>query len=574
MKPSIDARRAGRPLRAPVCAALLSFLPAMGMAQTPPAPPYGIGDAMKEAQPRLPQRPPQKTPAPAIIQQEEAPLRMGKGETLFVREFKLEGAEFIDQAELQAQLEPYKGRALTLSEIQEAAAKLTVLYRSRGYLVARAYVPRQDASKGTLVIRILVGKFGQFQLKNQSLVRGGLLQGVFDALKSDQAVSQAALERAMLLVGDMPGAQMPKLTISPGQAPGTSDFDVEVGAGPRADFHVLADNQGSRYTGKNRLVAGLDLNSLLGAADKLSVQGLSSQDKGLLNGRLAYAFPLTAGGLRGELAATRTTYELGSDYKDLDATGVARTLEGTLSYPLMRSREQNLYLNLNFAAKRMRDEIGAYDMGIDKKAQVSTLSLRREAWSTLFGRSTYTNLDVGVSYGHLGIPDSAERALNKSGADTVGNYARLNLAFTASQELTKTLSASATVSAQKALMNKNLDTIEQMNISGPAGVKAYREVVSGDNGYLLNAELRYMLPAVGGLTQLIGVFADTGRVHLQQGDYSDINGQRLSDIGLGYYASYKSVVFQAQLARAVGPRGEAVADQSKTRLLAQVSLLF
>jgi hemolysin activation/secretion protein len=390
----------------------------------------------------------------------------------------------------------------------------------------------------------------------------------------DTPVTRAALERAMLLVGDMPGAAMPELTISPGEAPGTSDFDVELKAGKRVQGYVLADNQGSEYTGKYRLNAGVDINSPFGIGDRLSFNGMSSKDKGLLNGRLAYGFPLNGDGLRMEIAAYRTTYELGDVYKDLDATGQSNVLEAGLSYPLIRGNSRNLYLTANVASKQLRDEIGIADYVERKKAYVGSLGLRHENWGTLFGRSLFTEASAGISYGRLSILDAQQEAANRNSIDSVGHYARLNLSLQAQHALTDTLSAHVSASAQKALMGKNLDSSEQMSISGASGVRAYREVVSGDNAYFLNAELRYQLPALGGLSHSLGVFSGTGRSHYENADHVTSNGIRLSDVGLSYYASYRSLILKVQLAHAVGAIPDEVADKGRTNVYAQVGVLF
>jgi len=226
--------------------------------QTPP--PYNAGNALKDAQP-VPAQAPRKAPEPVIIQTEEKPLVLPAGQTLTITAFRFEGADFIPEAELQAALESYKGRALSMADIEAAAGRITALYRDRGYLVARAYVPKQDASGGTLTIRVLVGRYGKVSIKNQSLVGDGVIAGYFSRLQAEAAVSRDELEHAMLLVGDLPGASLPKLTIAAGETPGTSDFDVEVPPGKRFSGYVYGDNYGSSYTGENRLNVGANLNS-------------------------------------------------------------------------------------------------------------------------------------------------------------------------------------------------------------------------------------------------------------------------------------------------------------------------
>ena len=87
--------------------------------------------------------------------------------------------------------------------LYEVITRVTALYRSRGYLVARAYVPRQDASTGTLTIRVLVGQYGKVSVRNSSLVNDARIEGYFSRLGQGNAVHRDDLERAMLLVGDV-----------------------------------------------------------------------------------------------------------------------------------------------------------------------------------------------------------------------------------------------------------------------------------------------------------------------------------------------------------------------------------
>ncbi|MCO5977733.1 ShlB/FhaC/HecB family hemolysin secretion/activation protein [Ideonella oryzae] len=534
-------------------------------------PPYGIGDALKAVQPeRAPV--PAPPPAPVIQTREEAPLSLPDGATLTVKAFRFEGAELIAEDELQAELVSFLNRPLRMADIEAAASRITALYRQRGYLVARAYVPRQDARSGTLVLHILVGHFGQFSLKNTSRVADDLLRPVFQSLQGQGVVSRDGLERAMLLVGDMPGASLPRLTVGPGQAPGSSDFEVEVPEGPLVTGSLLGDNQGSRYTGRNRVSLGLDVNSPLGGADRLSLNAMNAEGGGLASGRLAYSVPLGSDGLRAELAGSKTTYELGSVYQDLGASGTAYSAEATLSYPALRSRSQNLVLSLNLAARHLRDDIDADRSSNPKDATVATLGLQHEAWGNLFNAPSYSQLNLGLTVGELDFTDASQRALNEAGAHTGGGFAHLNLGLQLRLNLNPAWTASAMLTAQKALHNKNLDSSEQMNLAGPGGVRAYRESVSGDNGALVSAELRYALPVLAGFSQSLGVFGDAGRVALQDGSYTTVRAHHLADLGLGWAGRWGDWVGKLQVARAVGAAPED--GSGKTRVLAQAGLAF
>src|SRR5262249_43829440 len=124
----------------------------------------------------------------------------------------------------RAILAPYEGRKLTIGQIYEAADKISTLYRDRGYLVAKAYVPVQNIRRGTLKIKVVAGQYGAVSVKNESLVRDDYVQALIDhALGRSPYIHKDPLERSILLVSDLPGAGVPRVAIGAGQKAGTSD---------------------------------------------------------------------------------------------------------------------------------------------------------------------------------------------------------------------------------------------------------------------------------------------------------------------------------------------------------------
>ncbi len=540
------------------------------LAQVAPVP--GVGEAIKQAQPPRTQPLPQRA-APVVVEQDASPMSLRGSETLVVRAFRFEGAQYIPEALLQAAVARYTGRALDMAEIDAAAASITALYRSNGFPVARAYVPRQDAREGTLTLRVLVGHYGRVTLKNQSRVDDRVLSLRLSPLAEDAPVSSAALERAMLLTGDLAGTRVPRVTLAPGASPGLSDVEVEVEAGPRLSGNVQADNQGSRHTGSSRLSATLDIHSLTGMGDRLSLRALTSGGGGLDSGRLVYSVPLSGSGLRADLAVASTRYELGGTYAALDATGHAETLDASLSYPLLRGRDRNLSLSLSLAARHMHDAVGAIGTENGRDAKAVSLAASYDCWGSLLGRTSYASTSMSLTMGQLRIHGAQAQEAHQSGSDTAGRYGKLNVAFSGGLALVEAWSATFAASAQQAL-GRNLDGTEQMALSGGNGVKAYREVVMGDHGYALAAEVRRELPAWIGLTHALGLFADHGRLRLYEANGSASNGIRQSDAGLGYYVSHPSAIASVQLARKLGPGQGGLNEVGRTRVLLQAGVVF
>ena len=113
--------------------AILSCLTCAVFAQSPPpAPNYNAGDAMKQAAP--PATPSSETdhgkaaPPPVIIIEPEKQLTLLASEKLFILSITVAGATADEAEKLAPIVAPYTNRELTITEINEAAGKVTRFY--------------------------------------------------------------------------------------------------------------------------------------------------------------------------------------------------------------------------------------------------------------------------------------------------------------------------------------------------------------------------------------------------------------------------------------------------------------
>jgi len=531
-----------------------------------------IGSTMQEAQTVRPTPAPEQE-NPDIVKKngQAAPEDQG-GPTLFVREFKLENVEYLSEAEIQKVLEPFKGRNLTMGQLEQATRAVTDLYRKKGYTVAKAYLPKQTAADGILIIRIVIGSYSAPTSENDSLVRDWLVnKSLKSNLPEGKPVRRSDLERAVLTIADMPGAAMPTLNIGPGQTPGTTEVFTQVPKGKRFGGYVISDDMGSRYTGRFRFGAGVDVNSPLGLADKLSLFGLITDTAGLYNFGVNYGFPLSPNGLRLTLGYARTKYQLGDSFEDLDATGTADVYQATLTYPLLRTSSQNLYLSLNGAHKEMEDRYNSFDYTKCDYSTLGKFGVVHERWGTLFGKPLFTRLGGYVTCGDFHFPSASERAQDYR--DTDGFFGYGNLEFLSVLALAEKWSLSVSGSGQKAF-GKNLDSSEQFVVTGARGVKAYRETVSGDNGYLINAELKYKLPTIVKWDHYLGGFVDQGGWSYEKSPFPSPSVGDMTDIGLGYYVNYGLFSGKVQLVQGLGAYPVGLKKESQTSVCASVMLSF
>lgn len=552
-----------------VTALALVFAPA-ALAQTPP----GIGDALRQAQP--PAVPAAPAPAlPVIGGTIEPPMTaLPAGPAVTVQTIEIVGNRVIDTAMLAALVADGIGQSLTLAELEALALRLTRHYRGAGYFVARAYIPAQEISDGRLRIRVVEGNYGRFHLKNESLVKDEIVQAMLDDVKDADIVSLDTLERAMLIINDTPGVQVTRADVMPGEQVGTSDFAVDTAATARNTGFVMADNYGSRYTGRHRLSFNLDVNSPSGRGDRLSVSGLGSDNGGLLNGRLGYSTVLAPNGLRGEIAASHTRYQLGSTYASLDALGTANGVEAGLTYPLRRIRAQTIEASLTAAYKDLRDEIRSTATETPKTLFSATAGLSLRDERPVFGVDGLTQASVAVTFGHLDIRDATARANDAAGARTHGGYGKLVASVSRISLLPGEFSLTTSLKAQQAFAGKNLDGSERMAVSGSAGVMAYPSgELIGDNAVWLRAELSRPLPVPGGLHVDGLVFANYGRAEASH-DVGASSRRHIADVGFGLSARWQGALLRAHLAHRLDADTPVSESFPRNKLLLQLGWVF
>ncbi len=148
------------------------------------------------------------------------------GPTVLIKRFQLSGNRQFDDRRLLALLHDLPGQELNLSQLHAAAARIGDFYQEKGYVLARAFLPAQEIQDGTVRIEVLEGRYGRIELHNTSRTLDRVLLRPLSALERDTAVQGSELERALLLLSDIPGLQA-KGTLLPGQAQGTTDLRVE-----------------------------------------------------------------------------------------------------------------------------------------------------------------------------------------------------------------------------------------------------------------------------------------------------------------------------------------------------------
>lgn len=534
-----------------------------------------IGDVEKQI--KTPDIKKEQVELPTIKPKEYKTPMVDSGKKILISDFKITGNEHISNSELEKFFVEFKNKELTFNQLQEIASSITKYYREKGYFVARAYIPAQNINKNKniLEIAIIEGIYGEFKLKNSSLVKDSAVQGMLDNAKArDNVISTNTLERSMLIINDTPGVVVTQADVMPGEKVGTSDFEITTQATKRVDGYVVADNSGSRYTGKDRLMVGANINSPFEIGDKISMFGLVSNGQNLKNGKIAYEAPLASNGLKGEVSYSQTNYSLADSYKSLDAYGIAKTVEGKISYPIIKTRNENLNVYTSLLSKDLKDEIKSTNDLTKKESESVKVGLDYSKDYLAFTKNSKSSINSYLTTGRLSFDDDAKKATDEAGANTNGNYSKINVDLEHEIAFTPKLSLDTLLSLQYALGNKNLDGSEDISIGGSNGVKLYPDgELSAENGYIFTTELKYQLPQISSLNSTVGVFYDRGRAFMAD-NTTAFEAKSLQDAGIGLYNSYNNFFSKLQVAWNVNSKEVTSEPNRNSRILFQGGMSF
>lgn len=473
-------------------------------------------------------------------------LKATGGMTVLIKSIRFTGGEGLaENTELQAQVGSAIGRQMDMGQLDQLAELITRFLRDKGWFLAFAYLPAQDVTEGNIEIAIIRGRIDggssgdgvdiQSQAKRlgQQRIRGTLRSALFDG--GTDAVNNARLERALLLLNDLPVISATS-TLEKGKDPGASRLVVKVDEGAFATGHVSADNYGSRYTGPDRVVGGASLNSPLGMGDQLTLSGNATRWLELLS--ISYALPIGYDGTRFGMTYSAMSYQLDKSLVASDTRGIARTQGLNVSYPFVRTRNASLRGQVAYEQKALRDESLSV---IQRDRRVSTLGLTASGDNyDSFAGGGLNNFSFGLTFIDADLSRVASDVVSDANPKAAGSSRKFNLSVTRLQSLSKGNSLLLSLTAQAA--SKNLVSSEKYALGGPTGIRAYPGgEASGDEAALATLEMRHDVSGayLGGHFQFIG-FIDTGFVRGNKhpwlgsaGNATNSNSYRLSGAGIG-----------------------------------------
>ena len=528
--------------------ALAVVSPFAGAQFTPDA-----GSLLRQTEKDLSQKP-SFYKAPSVVSPALKAVQQGEA-TLTVSRFQFAGNKTLSSEQLSSVVSAYLNRPLSFVDLQQAADAVTAAYREAGWVV-RAYLPKQSISEGVVTIQVIEAVYGKsFLLGSSPLYVAGqrLIDMMALAQKPGEAMSARAVDRALLLMDDLPGVSVAGSMVE-GEEPGETDVMLSVSDEPPLTGSMTTDNTGSRSTGIERLSGNFSLNSPMKMGDAVALNVLKT--RGSDYWRWAYSLPIGLDGLRAGVQVSHMRYELLGEFASLQGKGTADTAGFNVSYPWLRSQFTNLNMAFNYDAKKF-DNVNSSGPQSNYKVNAAAASLNFSDIDNWAGGGT-NNASVSLTAGRVNLDGSANQAADTTGASTQGGYQKLNIGMNRVQTVTSTLNLYVSANAQTA--SKNLDSSEKIYLGGASGVRAYPSSEGGGTeGQTLTAELRQKLTSQTTLTGFydrghVKAFNDNHKVD-GSGLNSGVGPNNYTLSGYGVSVSWqpeKSIDLKATLARRIG----------------------
>ena len=446
-----------------------------------------------------------------LLQEPEKQEKTEKDIKINVSKFNFTGNTVLSNDQLASLTSNFTGKELSYKQLTDVLGVISNFYRQLG-LWARAILPEQDIKNGVVTIQIIEGRLGKVIIKSEvqepNLKLEIVRKYIENKISRQSILNINQLEKNIQNLNNIPGIQA-VATLEAGQAVGETDVVIQLENRRRLSGTFQGDSFGSRSSGRSRVTALVNVDSLLKEGEQFTIQRV--QTIGSEYNAVAGSFRIGYDGTRGTLRAAKLRYDLGDPFSSTNPTGNSEELSLSIDKPLNAIGKTNLSSNFTLSKSD-------YENKNNTPSNVQKEILRAIA-KLNFNRADQF-FKGGVNYGSLSltIGDLDDTSTNSTTNNALGQFSKLNANVSRFQRLTDQNALQVNLSGQYSF--KNLDSGEKFSLGGPYGIRAYpNSEGQGDHGLMANVELKH-----GFSKTLEGmIFYDWGWVQQYQNTYSTWN---------------------------------------------------
>ena len=486
------AARGHRYFVAPVLLSVAALLPAMALAADP-LPTDALQQIEQISRQRVPILPLPATPDFDLRLQtpEKAAVPRAIEELVFeIKGVKVSGNTLFSQDEVDSLFKSAIGPAVSLATLREAAEKLEARFREKGFFLTRVFVPPQQVKDGIFEVQVIEGYLSAVYVDGAPTdALRQRIEAITGPLLNKRPIDLATIERALLLINDLPGVIGTSL-LRQGADLGASEIVVTVAQLPNSHL-VTFNNTGSRVVGPLTLGINSTFFNPFNQTGSLNVGFTGGGDFENIDELQAvnarYSVPVGNNGAIFSFGGLASNAIPGGTIRDLGIRALSQSISPRLRLPLLRTRPNSIYLDVGLAVNRSRTILAGQVLTFDKTTVAeATFSWAQNGW----GNGT-TNASVSLFHS-LPILDHT-----KVGADSTGtnvkdeDFSKIGINLTRIQQ-TKINGVSLLGQIQGQWTNDRLPTGEYVAFGGAGIARGFDGGASaGDKGIGGLIELRY-----------------------------------------------------------------------------------
>lgn len=404
---------------------------------------------------------------------------------MILRTLEIEGVTVYADEEIKVIYGELLGTEISVQRLFQIAESIQEKYRSAGYLLTRVIVPAQTAKNGVFRLQVIEGFISKVTVEGDigSVLRRA--QAYLDKVTREQPVNIQHIERYLLIVADIPGVTAAGVLRPDKEKFGAAELVVKVTRKPY-EGSVFANNRGSKYTGPKRAAISVQENAATAFGERAEVFLFISEDNEQKYGQLAYEQLMGDEGMKFGVSAAVGPSEPGHTLEALNLETESQSARVFFSYPVIRSRSENLYIRGGFDAMRSTVEFANTITSRDR-LRVVYVDASYE-FKDRFGGQSLVGLGLRQGLEILGASKSGDANLSRS--EGRSDATTLQARGQRYQQLTDKLGLFIAANAQYALNPLLAD--EEFSVGGESFGRGYDPAeLKGDHGIGFTVEARY-----------------------------------------------------------------------------------
>ena len=169
--------------------------------------------------------------------------------TFEVKAIDLEGAEYYAKNEIDKIFAPLIGKKISLDELRKATERLEKKYKDDDFFLVRVIIPPQEVENGVFKVKVIEGYINNVFVEGGNKYSREKILSIVKKLENKKPVDLQSLERALLLLNDLPGISGNGV-LRQGSDIGSSELLVTINPPPPTSYMLTLNNGASKTMGQ------------------------------------------------------------------------------------------------------------------------------------------------------------------------------------------------------------------------------------------------------------------------------------------------------------------------------------